>query len=65
MRRAIASGRARLLLASSASSRSSPSRARPRAALPGANGKIAFMSTQDGDYEVYTVDSTGGESRFS
>jgi hypothetical protein len=30
------------------------------AALPGANGRIAFMSTQDGDYDVYTVDSNGG-----
>ena len=28
-------------------------------ALPGANGKIAFQGLQDGDYEVYTVDSAG------
>src|SRR4051794_7019222 len=30
-----------------------------QAALPGANGKIAFQSTSDGDYEIYTVDSAG------
>ena len=30
-----------------------------QAALPGANGKIAFKSTSDGDYEIYTVDSAG------
>ena len=29
------------------------------AALPGANGKIAFQSSQDGDYDIYTVDSAG------
>jgi WD40 repeat protein len=31
-----------------------------QAALPGANGKITFQSNQDGDYEVFTVDSAGG-----
>src|SRR5687768_14034252 len=30
-----------------------------QAALPGANGKIAFQGLQDGDYEVYTVDDAG------
>ena len=28
-----------------------------QAAFPGANGRVAFQSSQDGDYEVFTVDS--------
>ena len=31
-----------------------------QAALPGANGRIAIQSSQGGDYEVWTVDSSGG-----
>lgn len=30
-----------------------------RAAFPGQNGKIAFMSDRDGDYEIYSVSPTG------
>ena len=30
------------------------------AALPGADGRIAFQSSQGGDFEVWTVDSAGG-----
>ena len=29
------------------------------AGFPGANGRVAFQSNQDGDYEVFTVDSAG------
>ncbi len=30
-----------------------------RAAFPGANGKIAFVTTRDGNYEVYSMDADG------
>jgi hypothetical protein len=29
------------------------------AAFPGSNGKIAFASDRDGDYEIYTSSSNG------
>jgi Tol biopolymer transport system component len=32
-----------------------------KAAFPGQNGRIAFSSDRDGDYEIYTVSSTGTE----
>ena len=28
-------------------------------AFPGANGRIAFVSDRDGDYEVYTMNTDG------
>ena len=30
-----------------------------RAAFPGTNGKIAFFSGRDGDYEIYTMNADG------
>src|SRR5215217_2306717 len=32
-----------------------------RAAFPGINGKIAFLSDRDGQYEIYTISFTGGK----
>jgi Tol biopolymer transport system component len=58
MRRATASWRTLAFgIAAILASLSFPSAA--QASLPGANGRIAFMSTQDGDYDIYTVDSAG------
>ena len=33
------------------------------AANPGANGKIAFVSTRDGDYDIYTMNADGTNVR--
>ncbi len=31
--------------------------------FPGVNGRIVFTSDRDGDYEIYSMDSTGGDLR--
>lgn len=31
-----------------------------QASFPGANGKIAFSSARDGNYEIYSMDPDGG-----
>jgi hypothetical protein len=41
-----------------------PGTARP--AYPGSNGKIAFASERDGDFEIYLVDADGsGQTRLT